>query len=429
MESFVRRSKNWGKLFVALLLINLGYIIFPYVVSAQEKLPGNIKIGPVLVHPGFDLQEEYTDNVFSEPKNPEYDWITTISPSLLLQLPFGPAKEEAGVRKARHLLQVQYRAAITQYVHHEWIDDVDHLADGLLNLDFPGGLEFTMAQRYYLSFIPPYTKEEQKKDYTESDTLATVSYRFASRYKAELSYKHEVKDFEKPMMWYYHGEWKEESDDYSRDEVAATLYYRFLPKTSVLFEYGYYRVNNEDWVGPSTDNTNQRVWVGLSWEPGAKITGTLKGGFITKSFDDKEGGSDEDNLGVQCELTYELSPYNRLILVGHREILQTYLTTKTTPNYGSTYVSSGINLGFRHNFTPKINGSAEGVYENLDFKGMGIYNKERQDNRYGGGVSIEYNIQNWLLLGLRYNYIYNNSNFPEQKYKENRTMFRVAAVL
>ncbi len=426
MESFVRRSKKWGNIFTALLLINLGYIIFPYVVSAQEKLPGNIRFGPVMVHPGFDLKEEYTDNVFLESRNPADDWITTISPGLILQLPFGPAKEEAGVRKASYLLQVQYRADIIKYLHHDWIDDVDHLVAGLLNLDFPGGLEFTMDQRYYIGFIPPYTKEEPKKDYTESDTIATVSYRFAGRYKAELSYKHEVKDFEKPMMWDYYG--KEESDNYYRDEVAATLYYRFLPKTSVLFEYGYYQVNNEDWVGPSTDNTNQRVWVGLSWEPGAKITGTLKGGFTAIRFDDKKGGNDEDNLGVKCELTYEFSPYNRLTLEGHREILQTYLTTKTTPDYGSTYVSSGINFGFRHNFTPKINGSVEGVYENLDFKETGIYDKERQDNRYGGGVSTEYKIQDWLLFGLRYNYIYNNSNFAEQKYKENRVMFRMATV-
>jgi len=67
-----------------------------------------------------------------------------------------------------------------------------------------------------------------------------------------------------------------------------------------------------------------------------------------------------------------------------------------------------------------------GLYNNDNFTEIGIYEKERTDNRAGFGASIDYKIRRWLTCNLSYFYINNDSNFDIEDYRENRFMLFIA---
>ena len=69
-----------------------------------EAGKGNLRLGPVRIHPFLSVGEMYDSNVFLQPTDTQYDFITVISPGFILNLPAG-----------RHQLTVGYRNDILEY--------------------------------------------------------------------------------------------------------------------------------------------------------------------------------------------------------------------------------------------------------------------------------------------------------------------------
>ncbi|RKY43780.1 MAG: hypothetical protein DRP81_06455 [Candidatus Omnitrophota bacterium] len=392
------------------------YVPIPaYTRGGTEELPG-IRLGILRFHPNFGVTQGYTDNVFLEYKDEKDSYWATFSPGLKMITPIG-----------RHTFEASYRADIMRYANFgDLLNTVDHTVNTALTLDFAGGLGAKLAYDYKRSSIPPYYILDERKYYHGHSVTTNIFYAFADRYRAELNYRHDSMDFKKDYIWFPYGVPYIQSDSYKKDDVSTILYYRFLPKTSVLFEFGYYNLNNIDPTGPSTDSKNYRVWVGLHWKPGAKLAGTLKGGYIARRYDEKVGGHDIDDFGLHCDLTYDFSPFDHFVLRAYREVLDTYVTTKTNPYYGSNYIHTGFDLTYRHDFTYKLSSSLRGLYNNDNFTETGVYERERTDNRGGFGASIDYKIRTWLTCNLSYLYINNDSNFEWEDYRENRLMLFIA---
>ncbi|MCD6213930.1 MAG: outer membrane beta-barrel protein [Candidatus Desulfofervidus sp.] len=400
---------------IGLLLLGLFFPIVAFGEVGTKELVG-IRLGMLRFHPNFGVTQGYTDNAFLEHKNEKDSYWATFSPGLKMITPIG-----------RHTFEASYRADIMRYANFgDLLNTVDHTVNTALTLDFAGGLGAKLAYDYKRSSISPYSLKEERKYFHKHAVTANIFYVFANRYKAELNYKHDSMDFKKDYIWFPHGVPFIQSDSYKKDDVSTILSYRFLPKTSLLFEFGYYNLNNVDPTGPSTDSKNYRVWVGLRWKPGAKLVGTLKGGYIARRYDEKAGGHDVDNFGLHCDLTYDLSLFDHFILKAYRDVLDTYITTKTNPYYGSNYIHTGFELTYRHDFTYKLSSSLHGLYNNDNFTEAGVYNKERTDNRGGFGASINYKIRRWLTCNLNYLYINNDSNFDVEDYRENRLMLFIA---
>lgn len=372
-----------------------------------KELPGNIHIGPVRIHPQFSVEEIYTDNYFLEPSSNEKDnWITVLSPGITLQVPF-----------KRHMLQLDYRADIFKHCDYSRYDTEDHNASGLFTFNFPWGLEIAIGDQFIKSATPPDFEGDTQDDYYYNEGMAEAAYTFADRYKVKLSYRNVFKDF-----W----DWADEVDNYVKNEVSTGIYYRFLPKTSVLVEYTYYRMDNEDRGTPSTDNDNHHVWVGLEWEPGAKIKGGIKGGYILRRYD--EFGKDEDSFGMRGDLTYFIGSFTTLNMVVTREIIQTSVTAEEGP-YGTHYIRTGGTLSLSHQFPYRITATLGGFYYNDDYRERGVYTEHRDDDRYGGTVSLDYRFREWLGFKVTYRYIENESNFHREDYRANQGFFQVYLLL
>ena len=393
------------RLIMRVLFIFLSFLFyFPFTTLAEEikELPGNIHIGPLKVHPSITVKEEYTDNIFQEARGESGSAITTVSPGITLQLPI-----------RRHFLQVDYHADLIEAAKfHRQYDTDHHFVDVMLNLDF-NRLGFLIGNNWTRNSTIPDYKDDIRNNYYQNRFFFDTTYKLPGRYKIRGFYSNTFRDFDtfrKP------GQFDPELDNYVENDVGINLFYRFLPLTSVLFEYGFTHRNNTDKGFPSTDSDAQRFWLGLSWEATAKITGTIKGGYVTRDYD---GPSDDwDGFGMEGDLEYKISPYYFLRFKGFRKVLETSVT-REEGWYGTYYISSGGSLSLNHIFTYKLSAFAEVSYFNDDYRESGLIGKKRNDDRIGFGFGIDYQIQDWLGCRLYYNYLDNDSNIDVEDYREN----------
>jgi polysaccharide biosynthesis protein VpsM len=250
-----------------------------------------------------------------------------------------------------------------------------------------------------------------------------MSYKFATRYTAKLFYRNVDRQFDKKGYNYgFDPEW----DNYTENDMGGSLYYRFLPKTSVLFEYGFTHHNQNDrgLTDTNRDYDAQRYWLGLMWEPTAKIVGTIKGGYYQRNYDSGSTSKDWSGFAMENDLKYKLTSYDTFTLTGFRKPLETSVTASHVPGfapgiYGTFYISTGGTLAYVHRFTYKISGIADVSFFNDDYREKGSLGKRREDDRFAGGIGALYQIQDWLAFKLGYRYTNNDSNADDESYKEN----------
>ncbi|MBA7668291.1 hypothetical protein ES703_76401 [subsurface metagenome] len=401
MAAFPGIERYW-KVFLSSLVF-LAFLSVPLLSLAIEPadMPGNIHFGQLEIHPLLSVKEEYNDNIYDEDSEETGTAITTISPGIVFVLPF-----------QRHLLQTDYQADIIRPSRHQNYKTDNYFANIMLALDF-NRLDILICERFSRDSIAPDSKEDIRNDYYQNIFLLETYYQLANRYKIKGFYRNEVRDF---LM--FHRTWQPnpELDNYIENEVGFDLFYRFLPLTSVLAEYAYTNRNNDDKKLPSTDSDSQRLWLGLTWEATAKITGTIKGGYVYRNYD---GDIDDfDGFGMKGDINYELTSYSTISYEGFRRVVDTSVTQEESA-YGADYISTGGSLSLKHKLTHKITASADVSYVNDHYREKGIYGKKRDDDRIGLGVGVDYQVQDWLGCEVSYSYVDNDSNVDVEEYRTN----------
>ena len=290
------------KLAIVIICLVLGFSVmaFPAGVHSQPLRQGNIKLGPLEVHPSFGLTGTYTDNVYRsyDGKEKENDFITTLSPGLQLILPL-----------SRHSIMVGYRADINRYSSFSENDYVRQTATGSVNLDFPEGLLLTISDTFIDSEVIRKWKEQpglggsadlyRAMPYQANDFVTKAKYNITDRWAAVVWYNFYKYDYDHEY---------DSSGSYDRNLGGGSLLYRFTPNTDALVEFQHSSVEYPK--DEFHDNKNNTVYVGLGFDPSAKLNGYLKAGWTQKKYDKKPGrANDEFNAtSTQIDLGYNLSP-------------------------------------------------------------------------------------------------------------------------
>jgi hypothetical protein len=374
-----------------------------------------IKAGPVEVHPFAGVTEFYNDNIYRNygGKKKEEDYITTLSPGLQLRLP---------VRQ--HSFQLDYRADVSLYAKNNETNYTNQTGGAAINLDFPGGLLFHLSDYFSDAVIPRYAKETpgisgaadpyHERPYNANNLNTQARYRFLDRWAAEVRYNN------------YDYRYKNSYDDsgtWNRNLFGGSLYYRFTPKIDAFVDYNYSYLDYK--IGSINDNYNHSVYLGLSFDPTAKINGSLKLGWFQKHYEVEQPGRKNtfDTFSSLVDLTY-MSPHHILILRGMQLILEDLDTN-------APYTIMDFSLGYRHFliWNEKINLNATMGYGTKKFErsttDIDGSLKTRDDKIWYGGAGIGYAIQSWLSVGLNYFYTDSNSNFKNYDYRQNTVMLNL----
>ncbi len=403
-------------------VLGMSIIGYGFDLKTIKQIPGNIHIGNLKIHPYMDSSISYTDNIFTEPDSEKGSTIYRVKPGVLFQFPF-----------MTHFIQVDYHADIQSADRfHKEYDTEDHYLSSVINLNF-NRFNVVVTDNWQRASNAPDYQGDIRDQYYYNQVRTEVSYKLADRYKVTAFYMNEFKNYgnikARPNAY------DPELDNYWKNEYGFDLYYRILPLTSILLEYAYTDINNKDENLPDTDSENHRVWFGVKWEPTAKISGVIKGGYYRREYD---GPSDDwDGFGLKANVIYNYSSFTKFSLQSFREPVDTTVTTavllpsglRTQGDYGTYYISSGVTFSVEQTCPrfPGLSAKAYFSYTNDDYQEKGMFTEERDDDRFRYGIDISYKAARWIKASVGYSYMTNESNFDSEDYREN--MFTASLTL
>ncbi len=398
--------------------ILLGFILM--IPQAGPALAaGNLRLGPVELHPFFQLTESYDDNVCKrkekeclDPKDSTKkdgsDLITIFSPGIQIHLP---------VRE--HEITADYRADLGRYSEFKSENYSDQTARGRIGLNFPGGLSLSVREEWKAGHDPRGFAQNEDLDFFRHNTAAgEVGIKVGPKLRLAARYAHFVLNYEDNARNGFR--------DRTDNTVGGSIYFKFLPKTSAVAEYDYttvqFKIDNPG-LG-SLDSTAHRGLLGLTWEVTSRSTGTIKGGYTRKDFDEVD--TEFKGGVVSIGLAHELGARTLLRLDSERAVRESNILTQPY------YVSLNSRLELEHQIRGRWLAHLRGGYSRDQYPGdimVGTETKERLDNTWVAGVGLDYRIPDLFNAGLRYDHTQRTSAFDVFDYSDNLYAFTIGIIL
>jgi len=380
-----------------------------------------LNFGRATVNPYVDFKTFYDDNVFRTDADRIDDWYFLISPGIKLNVP-----------QRENLFELEYRADIYKYVDTGNANDVvDHFLRGAAAFNFPGGMSIKaedLANKSHESRDTENTVEigSNLSRYYSNIANAEIAYAFADRYKIALGYQNYIIDYNL-------------SDQKYRDQfdnaATLTLFYQLMPKTSALLEGSYKRVDHDNPnVAPGETpglnrffNSNE-YWAeaGLTWNITAKSTGTIKGGYEWKIFDNPESKSFRSPI-FEVDINHNFTSKTAIKLSGLRHAFE----TDTIGESYYTDTTGAIELSYRP--VTKIEIKPRGSYSydkySQEIK-IDTIKATRIDDVWNAGIDLTYNMNKWISVGIGYTHSNRASNFSGfYDYTDNLAMVEIKGTI
>jgi polysaccharide biosynthesis protein VpsM len=367
------------------------------------------RLGPVVATPYLEYDGIYRTNVFQTYNDKKSDYVNTITPGIRFELPIA----------GQHSLSLGYLG--NEFIYSRNYDlshyDQNLNADAALNFSnlnvkfgsvFRAATEEPSALTSPLPFVPG-----RERDYYRTTPYFQVAYKVADLWRLEGNYQFDDLSFRSE---------KDNIDDYQYNTLGATLLYKFWPKTSALMQYVAVIRNHP--FNSQFNNTVQTPLAGLTWEPTAKLSGTVKFGYSFTDYYQKIPGRNNslDTWALSIQTIYKISRYTQLSLLAQRGI-QEDVDYDLNP-----YTSSGLSLTLSH-FWHAINVTSYLAfsYYNSDY----LYTTvdpvtstllKRNDDYYSFGVGLSRPITKWLKVRLDYLYADRGSNLSYSSFNEHKVM-------
>jgi hypothetical protein len=391
----------------------------------QAQQPGNIKFGNLSVIPGIAAQGIYDDNIYmgngrhyaddpakTTAEKKESDWITHVKPSLLLNY----------LMPERGYVNLGYQGDFAFYnknTANNWKNNQGNLD---VNYQAPGGLIAGVAERYTRSEDPfggadQYNIGRITKRWT-NDVKTKFGFTIAENFRSLLYFNNYKQKYDNAAFDY--------SQDYTDSEYGIGAEVRILPKTWGFLRY-HYGIRNYDTNAPGqTDEFNSagkwhRVSTGLTWDPGAKLSGELNLGYQWKQYDhvftdatQTIRRNDENTWVAATSVTFQATETTNLGMNLSRAVRNTASDTK------EQFIDTGIGLTLQQKLLAKLSFNAGFTYSRNEYN-LPV-GHERADNNYLANIGLEYNIQEWLGVGVSYNYNRKDSSIETSEFVDNQFM-------
>ena len=425
MSSYRSAVQTFSVVWIGLILS----FIFVIGWAPPAAAVGNLKLGPVELHPYFQVAEAYDSNVCrtenmvcQNPNDPAksdeaHDWYTVFTPGLQAALPFKNSRFEA-----------EYRGDWARYNNLKYWNYSDNLARGNLTTKFAGGLSLRVKEDWTNGHdTPGYAQSTQLDLYHRNTAGAGADMEIGTKLRLAVDYTN--------MILNYADNARNGYRDRIDNTTGGTIYFKFMPKTSALLEYTYTATSFEEPdPGPVGDaaltnikmnNKDQRGYLGLTWDITSRSKGTVKVGYSVKDY--QESGLDTFKGGiVAIDLSHELTQRTSIKFDAIRDVNE---SNSVTQPY---YLTTGGRLVLNHNIHPKVSfklnaGFSRDQYPNDETNGTET--RKRIDNTWDMGGKFEYRIQQWLNFGLGYDFTQRRSNFSDLGYVDNLFTFSVGALL
>ena len=364
-----------------------------------------IRFGELRIHPAFSLTEQYESNVFQTPTNEQGDFSTRISPGFALHLPTG-----------RHDFYGGYRPEFVKYARLKNQDTINHFATLGMNLDFPGGLLVNVNNLFSKSTESPLSDVTGPVKNLQDILGSSVEYRLAERYSIALSHNLYYINYLQPQ---------DEFLDRVENRVGLTGYYRIFPKTDVLLEPGYGRIEYLQSSSTNRNANNYDILVGLRSEPTARLRGLSKVGYLFRE-PQTVGTKGFDGVVTSNQWGYQMTDKTSWTLTFERRPFESSFTNN------DFYISIFGILTVNYIFTPNLSFQADlgaALNQYPVTATLGTQTAKRDDTLFAAGAGLTYTFTRWLKVRADYHFDRRNSNFNTFDFNDNRARISIDLAL
>lgn len=357
-----------------------------------------IHLGPFNITPYVSASCAYTDNTFLSDRDEKADFYYSVLPGIKVNVrPIGG-----------HGFYLNYDMDYAQYDTYGEADYLVQSADAALDLDLPKELRLKLGDKIVSGADPPDFEGDRTAPYIYNIGQVEASYTFFDRVGLGVNYAHELKDY------YEHD--VDEIDNFDTNTVGGDLRLRILARTFMLLEYAYSATDYRKDRAGVDNNYSHRINSGIAWDITAKTRGAVRGGYIVKEYYALD--RTDDTLYVSADISHELTSRTILTLSGIRSVFDTSEADNNI-RYSSSYLSNQVTASLQHTYR-KLTGSIGGdyIYDRYLYDDLGAGEK-RKDHVWRGWAGIDYQMQRWIKLGVKYRYANLDSNFDNEDYVEN----------
>jgi hypothetical protein len=379
-----------------------------------------LKFGKTAIVPRLAYTGVYDSNIFREEDDITGDWVNVITPGLML----------VHERDEATFLMLSYDADIYLYSGNPDLNFVRHTGRLEGQYMFPSNF-YIRAEDLFVHTADPTGDDnlfrQDEFNVRRWYNIAEVAVGYESyKFGAEIGYQNYIQRYLDFIDF-----WQNEDAHTAHVELS----YRIFPKTRLTGSYevsfiSYPKQNNGDNnVGANSDNSQDNVqhqgFIGVRFDPTAKLRGYFRAGLGWKDFQNERSftaGTRDDILTwvIQADLEYLYSDRLTFNLEGERSTRDTSDTRYTHFFYNS--VSAGVDFAFYEKWLANLGGELEYI----EYQGSGIFD-DRFDTILSGELGLSYAFRDWLNLGVFYQIRGRDSTVNNEDYVSHRTGLTIAA--
>jgi hypothetical protein len=261
-------------------------------------------------------------------------------------------------------------------------DALNPNASGIVEFSSGQVVSFTLGDTFTRYQQPPYAPGDP---ITRDQNMATAGLRYApggGRLKFSLRYANLIDKYE--------GSYDTGSN--MGNEVVLDIGWRFLPKTSVYVQAAQAVITYFN--SGRVTSYPLRTLAGLRGLITEKLAVNLAAGYSNAFYSTGGSPSGFGNVGIVTEVNYTIDLLSRLGFGYHHDFAN-------SPFIGQFYDMDAVYGAYQQMIASRVTAYLFGRYENRRFGGLptGV---SRSDNYFIGGVSVDYIIGKFFLVGASY---------------------------
>jgi len=367
--------------------------------------PRALHVGPFDLIPALVVRQDYNDDIFFSNLNRAASPVTLIGSGLRLARDY---KE--------HRYSFDYALRSRTFWNSPRDDFVDHFFRGQTNL--------VITRRNRLSMMTDFTLNHDLRGTALSQGLRATLIKDPNRYRqvrtawqyrfgaptargnVALDIGFLAKVYENNPLF---------TRSFSRQDIwmGPSFFYRIAPKTRLLFQFEEL-ISQYDHPQPIRyDSDRQKYLVGATWQQTAKTTGTVKFGYLHQAFEDpqfKAVGGPTLEVGID----WRPKSYSTVTLNARRDTLPTI-------GFGTTQVFQEVELGWQHNWKPRLYSTLGASYGTIDYS-----QSRRKDDLLDVRVGLNYRMNDWIGFEVGYSLLKRTSTESVYDFTQNIFMLSIS---
>ncbi len=368
-----------------------------------EYDPLGVRLGGFFLYPQAEITEYYRDNIFYRDGNEESDFVTVVSPELLLKSNWNnhALNFSAGADVGRHLDNSDEN-------YEDWHAGFDGRVDIDRSANITGGFQYAEKHENRSSPDSP-TAAAEPVTYSEFGPQAAITKRFnrlALRLGADLT----VLDFDDATA-----NSGTAIDQDFRDRVVTEqsfrMGYEIAPQYEAFVRGTLNQRNYDDNTGTNRDSQGWETVVGVALDLGGLTYGNVFVGYLSQDYDDPTQKT-VDGPSFGGDITWNPTQLTTAKFAIERTVDES--------RFSGGALSTQFRAGVDHELLRNVILSADAEYENIDWEGI-----SREDDVIAFGGGGDYLLNRYVRLRLRYTYETRDSSAAGSDYDTNTIFLRV----